>query len=98
MDELKMSDFEKLLGDAFRVEDESGETVNLVLVETALIGSDRSYSKREEPFAVEFRGPSEPVLPQGIQKLAHERLGAMELFLVPVGPDDEGIRYEAVFN
>ena len=89
---------EKHLGDTFRVAAESGETLDLVLVEAAAIGSERSYSQREEPFAVEFRGPSDPILPQGILKLEHEDLGTMELFLVPVGPDDEGLRYEAVFN
>ena len=98
MEELRRMDFEKHLGDTFRVETESEETVDLVLVETTEIGSERSYTKRAEPFAVEFRGPSDLLLEQGTRELVHEHLGTMELFIVPVGPDDEGIRYEAVFN
>lgn len=99
MEELKRSDFEKHLGDPFRAEVEpGGESVDLVLVEAAGIGTERSYTQREEPFAVEFRGPADLVLAQGIRILQHERLGALELFLVPVGPDNEGMRYEAVFN
>jgi hypothetical protein len=31
-------------------------------------------------------------------QLQHERLGAFELFLVPVGQDQDGVYYEAVFN
>jgi hypothetical protein len=58
------------------------------------------------PFSVLFHGPLEPVMPQGIYRLEHEQLGAVELFIVPVGPSvpaaSEGaaaaMRYEAVFG
>lgn len=50
------------------------------------------------PFSVVFSGPSEPVLPQGIHTVEHEQLGTLELFLVPIGPGEEGMRYEAVFG
>jgi hypothetical protein len=59
-----------------------------------------------KPFAVLFHGPIEPVLPQGIYRLQHAQLGELELFIVPVGPDDPSgpekqptvMRYEAVFG
>ena len=57
------------------------------------------------PFSVLFHGPLEPVMPQGVYRLEHERFGALELLIVPVGPDvpapDEAptaMRYEAVFG
>lgn len=58
------------------------------------------------PFAVLFRGPIEPVLRQGIYRLEHDQLGVLELFIVPVGPDNPSgperqppaMRYEAVFG
>jgi hypothetical protein len=28
----------------------------------------------------------------------HAQLGAMEIFLVPIGPDEGGMRYEAIFT
>lgn len=37
-------------------------------------------------------------LPQGIYHIEHEQLGAMDLFLVPLGPVAEGMRYEVIFN
>jgi hypothetical protein len=37
-------------------------------------------------------------VPQGIYKLENEKLGALEIFLVPIGPDEKGMRYEAIFN
>ena len=37
-------------------------------------------------------------MPQQIVPLEHAALGKLEIFLVPVGLDPEGYRYEAVFN
>jgi hypothetical protein len=55
---------------------------------------------RAEPFSALFRGPRTPVLPQQIYKLTHDQMPALEIFLVPVGPDPKagGMLYEAVFN
>jgi hypothetical protein len=37
-------------------------------------------------------------LPQRIYRVEHGELGAMEIFLVPIGPDEVAHRYEAVFT
>jgi hypothetical protein len=37
------------------------------------------------------------VLPQATYPVEHDELGRMEIFLVPIGPDGSGMRYEAVF-
>jgi hypothetical protein len=37
------------------------------------------------------------VLPQGSYPLGHQELDGLELFLVPIGPDSLGMRYEAAF-
>lgn len=52
---------------------------------------------RRAPFSLVFRGPGDRVLPQRIYRLAHDELGEFEFFLVPIGPDREGMRYEAIF-
>jgi hypothetical protein len=49
-------------------------------------------------FSLVFRGGPDPPLQQRIYRLEHERLGPLDLFLVPLGPDATGQRYEAVFN
>jgi len=53
------------------------------------------------PFALQFRTPDVPDvtwhLPQRIYALAHPVLGTLEIFLVPLGADVGGMRYEAVF-
>jgi len=49
------------------------------------------------PFSLIFRGPQSSVLPQRTYLLSNETLGEFPLFLVPIGPDDAGMRYEAAF-
>jgi hypothetical protein len=84
-------------GSAFEVRD-LGEDVVLRLVEVRSLGH-QPQAPRVDPFALEFSGPSEPVLEQRIYRLGHPALGELEIFLVPVGLDPAGgLRYEAVFN
>lgn len=51
-----------------------------------------------ERFSVFFDGPTNPQLLQAVYHLTHERMGELDLFLVPVAKTAEGFRYEAVFN
>jgi hypothetical protein len=53
---------------------------------------------RTEPFSLVFLGPLRPVLPQRTWDLAHPALGSLGVFLVPLGPENGRMRYEAVFN
>lgn len=50
------------------------------------------------PFNLMFLGPQDPLLPQRTYRLEHPTVGSHDIFLVPVGRDDEGTRYEAVFG
>lgn len=70
----------------------------LVLVEVERRGAlDQAIGSRV-PFSLLFRGQLDPVLSQGIYRMTHADLGALELFLVPIGPDTESMRYEAILN
>ena len=59
-------------------------------------GSPEAPSRRA-PFSLLFRDPMTPLLPQRIYPMEHAQLGVFELFLVPIGPDQHGMCYEAVF-
>jgi hypothetical protein len=101
LDELTLEDFSPAVGDTFRMRgSEAGqaEEVELELAEATSLGSRAGQPGRPETFSLLFRGPAELRAPQGIYRLEHERLGAMDVFLVPLGPDETGTRYEAVFN
>ncbi len=49
-------------------------------------------------FSLLFRAPGDVPPEQSIYRLSHDTLGAMELFLVPVKQDSEGIYFESIFN
>ncbi len=89
--------FEQHLGETFRVGAGDREGVDLMLTEVTALSSS-SPDRAREPFSIVFRGPPDPVMPQQIQRLQHPGLGTFELFLVPIGPDGEGMQYEAVFT
>src|SRR5882762_3981048 len=46
-----------------------------------------------ERFSIFFAGPGDPFLPQKVYSLEHERMGEVEIFLVPVAGDGKGYRY-----
>jgi hypothetical protein len=74
----------------------AAEPMVLELVE---INSARSGPRGNgRPFSLIFRGPRNALLPQAIYRLEHDAMGALDLFLVPIGPDPQGLCYEAVFN
>ncbi len=82
------------LGGSFELTGNGGRT--LVLAEVTGLGSGARGCR--SPYSLVFRCVSAPVLPQRIYHLRHERLGDLDLFLVPIGPDGEGMRYEAIFT
>jgi hypothetical protein len=102
VESFTLATFAPLVGDRFELLGCGSEVTDLTLAEVdeprpgsnagAEAGAGRS------PFSIVFRGPREPVLPQRIYTFSHEKLGSFELFIVPIGPDDEGMRYEAVFS
>jgi hypothetical protein len=96
LQDLTPASFEEYLGTPFRVRAGQERSLDLVLYEIAR--HEKHPGPRKEPFSAFFRGPREVILPQAIYPLEHERLGALEIFLVPIGPDGQGMRYEAVFN
>jgi hypothetical protein len=59
---------------------------------------DGHSTATQEQFSLRFRGDRAMVFPQRIYRLTHDAIGELELFLVPIGRDDTGTFYEAVFN
>ncbi len=95
LENLKVEDFAGRVGETFRLDPPEDGPLELELTEARGEGGD-SHSR--QPFSLVFRGPAEPILLQRIWRLEHADLGALEIFLVPIGPDGKGMRYEAVFS
>ncbi len=86
--------FEGLVGDTFTCA--AGETTIELSLDECTAGVAPAGGASRTPFSLVFGGPAEPLLGQGIRRLEHARLGAFEIFLVPIAAD-AGARYEAVF-
>src|SRR5687768_221690 len=68
-------------------------------LELTLIGFDEHVvNEVQENFSLLFRAPVDTPPAQGIYRLMHARLGVIDIFLVPVKQDAEGLYFEAVFN
>jgi len=87
-----LSDFSGLVGQSFAVA-VGGHRLMLTLVAAEeLAGSVREAGG----FRLEFLGPADPMLNQGIFAFQSEGR-RYDLFIVPLGRSAEGTRYEAVF-
>jgi len=80
------SNFRILLGESDKVEVDLN-TVN-----------ELQLSPYQERFTIIFRGPTQPLLPQGSYRFEHDEMGEFILFIVPLRQDENGTSYEAVFN
>jgi hypothetical protein len=75
-----------------------GPARTLELIEVADLGADApNASGGRRQFSLIFRDESGGYLPQRIYAVEHPALGWLDLFLVPIGPDQAGMRYQAVF-
>jgi hypothetical protein len=92
---LTVEDFAATVDRPYALDLGAAGTIELVLrsatATTATPGAPR------EPFSLLFVGPADPLLPQATFLLTHPTLGELPVFLVPVGQDAGGVRYEAVF-
>lgn len=81
-----------------------GSTFRLAVTEIALVlravrplSEATAVPGSRVPFALDFGGP-QPPLPQGTYDFQHEELGALAIFIVPVGADATHSYYEAIFT
>jgi uncharacterized protein DUF6916 len=93
---LTEKEFSKHVNTKFRVV--SDEPVELELTEVKGYMSKPDEESGMERFSAFFRGPSDRYLQQTTYTLEHDQMGEFALFLVPVRQDQNGFRYEAVFN
>jgi hypothetical protein len=97
LDRLEHADFARLVGSVFRLALPGGGTLELTLLE-ASEHRQLPAPGRRAGFSLVFRSGESGHLGQSIYRLEHEEMGVLELFLVPIGPREGGMCYEAVFN
>jgi hypothetical protein len=98
LDKLQSSDFLSYLNGTFRIQLEGIEPIDLELVSVTEAGPAPRPEARQ-PFSLHFLGPvSSQYLLQRTYRLEHEHMGTLDLFIVPLGPEEGRMRYEAIFT
>ncbi len=95
----EIDDFAPRLGQTFRLQLGGGQALSLELVEVKDRGRSSVGGPERSCYALLFRSPGEDrFVPQRTYTVEHDALGAVEMFLVPRGPDGRGMTYEAIYN
>ena len=95
---LTPATFEPHVGTEFAIDFGDGTIVHAVL-DSVRRHAPRSHGDRTEPFSLSFVCPRGGPFAQATYSMEHPELGVLDIFLVPIGPDNSGrSRYEAVFN
>ncbi len=87
-------EFAEQLNTKFKISLSGGNEIELILSELSPVKRTGKY----EQYSLYFSGPSDSLLPQALYMMKHNNFGTIGLFLVPVGKDESGYKYEAAFN
>jgi hypothetical protein len=99
MNELpNLEDFQARLADVFLVELADQSFYPLTLIEAQPLQPSGARRGRSDPFELKFHGPGPGYLPQLTHALVNDTMGLVPIFLVPLGPHEDGFLYQAVFN
>jgi hypothetical protein len=93
-----MDTFKPHIGETFRIIVDDQWQLQVKLTSVDPWGPEAGKGRSRAPFSLIFHGPSDSFLPQHIYRIENDDMEPMELFLVPIGPDQQGMQYEAVFT
>lgn len=96
--QLVFEDFSDKVGDLFAIGEEGLPAIPLTLIEAEPLPERMAKRGARSPFSLIFLGKDPRVLPQRLYRLEHQGMGALTIFLVPVGKDADGVTYQATFN
>jgi hypothetical protein len=92
------AEFSKHVNTKFQVLVDAPQPIELTLVSVTARKIEAHEEAGMERFSAMFMGPSEIFLPQQIYRVSHPEMGEFDIFLVGLGQDPDGFRYEAVYN
>lgn len=98
LESFTLETFSERLCETFRIYPDTSNPLEVELISATDLSEATGKEPRGRPFSIVFRGPKDILLPQRIYRMEHAGIGSFELFIVPIGPDEEGLRYEAIFT
>lgn len=96
LERLTSETFAPRVGERFELVPPDGDPVELVLTSCEQDPSWMDETTRA-PFSLIFHAADDRHVPQQICTIRHPELGELGLFVVPIGPDVRGFRYQVVF-
>lgn len=96
LEKLTIDDFRDRVGERFTATAADGRVLTLTLA--SVDGLPGKPEADRAPFSLEFRDAAQDHVPQQTVAFEHPQMGAFDLFVVPLGPGPEGMRYEAIFT
>lgn len=94
---LHLSDFAPFIDHEFQISFTPELSLAAILVQA--IEFDSYTPANRKPFSLIFRTEQKnEYFAQAIRILHHPQKGEISVFLVPLGPDQLGMRYEAIFS
>lgn len=88
---MTLEHFQMLTAQEFKLE---GSDITFTLLETKPLNTREGALRTA--FSLLFRSPVSAQ--QGTYALLHDSLGRLEIFLVPIAKDGDGVQLEAVFS
>ncbi len=95
---LVFEDFADKVEQLFVVSDAEVPAIPLTLAEAECLPATLSKPGIRPPFSLIFLAKDPRVLPQRLYRMEHGQLGDLTIFLVPIGKDAQGVKYQATFN
>ncbi len=90
--------FEQLQDKTFNIAFNPETQLACQLIEVKGINSHTLEQGQPEPFSLVFETPGDLVFEQNTYLVKNIDIEEFPLFLVPIGADEKGVRYEAVFT
>lgn len=99
LDQLTLATFQPHVNETFTAVPAPGQSIAMTLYQATPLAIHNYPNKAaRDPFQLRFKAPGLGMLPQQIYHLHHAVLGEMDIFLVPITPEDGEFCYQAVFN
>ena len=99
-------DFRPFLKQKFLIYATVSESIETELIQVKDLASgyqdeldEEEAPPRRKAFSLIFRSnQKDSYFPQRIYTVQNEQIGSLDIFLVPLGPDKTGMRYQAIFS
>jgi hypothetical protein len=97
-DEFTVERFLPHVGEVFHIDVGDGRELPILLSEITRLASDGDRRRTRQPFSLIFHAPRNVWLDQQVYRLLNPGMEPFECFLVPITPDQNGMRFEAIYT